>query len=111
MAATNTTVTVGCKLPNGLHLDLGETRVTVRGTNSAKVVGGHGITENVDASFFAAWMDKNKELAFVKNGAIFAHEKRANTEAQAEMMEDAKTGLEPLDPNKLPAGLEKADAK
>lgn len=102
MAAT---VTVGCKLPNGLILELGDKRVTVKGANSSNIIGGHGITEGVDKEFFDAWMTKNKELSFVKAELLFAHEKTANTTAQAKERKKEKTGLEPLDPEAKPAGL------
>lgn len=102
MAAT---VTVGCKLPNGLILELGDKRVTVKGSNSSNIIGGHGITENVDKEFFDAWMAKNAGLQFVKSELIFAHEKYANTVAQAKEQVDEKTGLEPLNPEEKPAGL------
>ncbi len=106
MAAT---VTVGCKLPHGLHMDLGDKRVTINGTNSAAIIGGHGITEGVDADFFDAWMKKNKDLPFVQRGLIFASEKKADIKAQAVEKKDVKTGLERLDPKKAPKGIKKVE--
>jgi len=69
------TVTVGCKLPNGIVLHLGEKEQLINGSNSSVVIGGHGITEGVDKEFFDAWVEKNASLKFVKEGLIFAHEK------------------------------------
>lgn len=40
------TVTVGCKLPNGLILEQGAYKVELNGSNSSIVVGGYGLTEN-----------------------------------------------------------------
>lgn len=100
-----TTVIVGCKLPNGLILELGDKRVTIKGANSSNIIGGHGITEGVDKEFFDAWMAKNAGLQFVKAELLFAHEKAASTAAQAKEQADEKTGLEPLDPEAKPAGL------
>lgn len=99
------TVTIGCKLPNGILMELGDKQVVINGANSSEIIGGHGLTENVDKSFFDAWMERNKELKFVKIGHIFAHEKTASTKAQAKERAKEKTGLEPLDPNKKPAGI------
>lgn len=99
------TVNVGCKIPNGIIAEMGDKRVLLRGSNSSVVIGGHGITENVDADFFAAWREKNKELPFVKLGLVFAHEKPQAVAAQAKERVDELTGLEPLSPDAKPAGL------
>lgn len=99
------TVTVGCKLSNGLIIEVGEARAVLRGTNSANIIGGHGITENVDKELFDAWIEQHKDKDFIKKGFIFAHEKVANTSAEAKERADEKTGLEPLDPEEKPAGL------
>lgn len=99
------TVTVGNKIPNGIIAELGDKRVLLRGSNSSNVIGGHGITENVDADFFAAWLKKNAELPFVKLGFVFAHEKPQAVAAQAKEHADEVTGLEPLSPDAKPAGL------
>ncbi|STM78065.1 Uncharacterised protein [Escherichia coli] len=50
-------VTVGCKLPNGLVLEVGQKRVQVAGwrNNAVKIVGGYGLTQ-VDKVFFDAWL-------------------------------------------------------
>jgi len=102
MAAT---VTVGCKLPNGLILEVGDKRVAVKGSNSSLLIGGHGITENVDKEFFDTWLTQNVGLQFVKAELIFAHEKATNTAAQAKEQSAEKTGLEPLSQEDKPAGL------
>jgi len=99
------TVTVGCKLPNGLIIEMGDKRVTLKGANSSVIIGGHGITENVDKELFDAWMEKNKELHFVKEGHLFAHEKEVNVKAQAKDRAKQKTGFEGLNPDDKPAGL------
>lgn len=103
-------VTVGCKLPNGVILELlnikDSPRVTIKGTNAAALVGGHGITPNVDADFFEAWMKANKDLPFVKAGFIFAHDKPEKTGDEARDRAKNKTGFEPKDPEKdLPKDL------
>lgn len=101
------TVTVGCKLPSGLHLDLpGKTRVTLNGSNASNVIGGHGITENVDADFFAAWLKAYADHPAVKSGLIFAHEKAASTAAEARDKTKNTSGFEGIDPAKPGPGIE-----
>jgi len=103
------TVSVGCKLPHGLHLDLkmkgggDPVRVTLKGANAARIVGGYGITENVDGEFMRAWLAKNAKHPAVVNGQIFIHEDARAAESIAkERRDDAstRTGLEPIDPIK-----------
>jgi hypothetical protein len=103
-------LTVGCKLPNGLHLDHGGKRVTLNGTNSTEIIGGHGLTM-VDKEFFDAWYDAHREYPAVKQGLIFAHEKRSNAEGEAKEKVDNPSGFERLDPNKPGPGLAKDDGK
>jgi hypothetical protein len=123
-------VTVACKLPHGVHLEIRDPafplpsapdpsdpnpkvfpvpklRHTVKGANASNLYGGYGITENVPADFFAAWMKENADLAFVKKGLIFAQERPHNAQAQASEQAAVKSGFEPLDPNKPGPGLEK----
>ncbi|MGF6604585.1 hypothetical protein P3T23_009341 [Paraburkholderia sp. GAS448] len=102
---TGATVTVACRLPQGLHLDIvkhGEVRkrVTLAGSNSTQAVAGFGITEHVPKDFFDRWLADHRELPAVKNGLIFAHEKKDSVEARATERTDLKSGLEPLDPKK-----------
>ena len=107
----STTVTVGCKLANGLIIEVGDKKAILNGANSAVLIGGHGITENVDKELFDAWMAQNKELTFVKAGLLFAHDKATNTAAQAKEQAEVETGLEGVDPGSLPAGIELVVAK
>lgn len=103
-------LTVGCKLPNGLVCELGKvgdesyTVVRLNGANSALVVGGYGLTQNVSASFWAAWMKKNKHLEFVRKGLVFAHGDIASATDHAKDNAERRTGLEALDPMKKLVG-------
>src|SRR5438093_12261515 len=95
------TVTVGCKLPNGLILELSDNsgstkKVHIKGANASELVGGHGITHDVDKEFMDAWMAKNKDLSFVKNGFLFVHGKADSAVAEAKEKAKEKTGAEPL---------------
>lgn len=103
------TVTVGCKLPNGLILELNGQTVEINGSTSSRVIGGHGITYDVDAEFFDAWMEAHADHAMVRNGFIFAHDKAADTKAEAAEKEDNATGLEAVDPDAPNGGVTKAD--
>ena len=111
------TVTVGCKLPHGLVLEIVEVgksdgkemlnpapvgkRVTLAGANSLHT----GILmpatlqiayTAVDADFWAAWLKKNSDLAFVKNGMVFAAEKPADAQAMGREHAKEKSGFEGL---------------
>lgn len=92
------TVTVGCKLANGIILELNGKKVHIKGANASSVIGGHGITENVDKDFMDAWLAKpeHKELSFVKNGFLFVHAKADSVAAEAKEKAAEKTGQEPL---------------
>ena len=103
-------VSVGCKLPNGIILELGEKKVVLKGLNSSELIGGHGITEGVDKEFMDAWLLAHKHLKFVKEGFIFCHENAKNLAAEAKDRRKEKTGLEPLDQTALPKNLEKMTA-
>lgn len=103
------TVIVGCKLPNGVILELGGQSVEINGANSSHVIGGHGITHDVDAEFFNAWMEAHADRDMVKNGFIFAHDKAADTKAQSKEQSDNNTGLEAVDPSDPASGVQKAE--
>lgn len=105
------TVTVGCKLPNGLVCEMGKfgdedyKSVTLNGANSAVVHGGYGITDGVDESFWNAWKKKHARLSFVQKGLVFAVGDIASARDHALDLSALKTGLEPLDPMKKVTGL------
>jgi hypothetical protein len=98
-------VIVGCKLPNGLHLDLkdksGEVRrVTINGANSARIVGGYGLTHDVDAEFMTDWFKRNHKHPAVLNRSIFIHAEEASARAIAKEQAEVTTGLQAIDPVK-----------
>lgn len=110
------TVVVACKLPTGLHLEMphpstGEhMRVTVAGPANARLVSnGFGLTSGVDRDFAEAWFKAYANYHPVKTGQIFIETDRQRAKDHAKENREVRTGLEPNDPNKLPAGLEKAD--
>lgn len=110
-------VTVGCKIPSGLVLEMGRAgdenykSVTIHGANCTHgaspvgritgkpvaVVGGYGITPNVPKDFMDAWMKKNERMPAVVNGLIFVELEPASAVDAAETFAELKTGYEPLD--------------
>ena len=123
-------VSVGCKLPNGIILEMdyeivngnvirGEKyqRVELAGANQHSIVTGDlrtpspkdlrpGITDNVDEAFFDAWMKLHSSLSCVKNGLIFKAPNKGEAIARAADETQKKTGMEPVDPTKV-KGVEK----
>lgn len=104
-ANSTTMVVVCCKLPNGIILEMGKlgddnyTQVRLNGSNSARVVGGFGLTD-VSKEFWDAWRTKNARLDFVKRGFVCAYDDEASAKDASAAMGDFRTGLEPLDPLK-----------
>jgi hypothetical protein len=98
------TVLVGCKLPHGLHAELAGKVVELAGANSARVIGGFGITE-VDKDFAEAWLAAEKGTPIVDNGLVFVVNNERDAKAAAADGEDSKTGLEGLDPEKPVNGV------
>lgn len=99
------TVSVGCKLPNGIHMDFAQPgkplqRFTLRGSNSARVIGGYGITENVPKNYFDRWMEQNKHHPAVENSLIFAMPNTASLKAKALEHRELQHGFEPVNPKK-----------
>lgn len=105
VSTSTSTVTVGCKLPNGLVLEFGGKSVEVNGANSSIIIGGYGLTEGVDAAFFEAWMEAHEAMPFVRNQLIFAQAKTADAQAEATEKASEKTGFEGMGANTMPAGV------
>ena len=118
---STTTVTVGCKLPNGLIMELAEPaagrqlipapigeRHTLNGSNSTlidspfgRVAQGthrYGIT-HVPKEFAEAWFARHKDFEFVKRGQVFIVKDAAAAASEAKLRENdsaTRTGLEAL---------------
>lgn len=103
-------IVVGCKLPHGLEIRVGDKTAVLKGTNSSLVIGGYGITEGVDADLFAAWLAANKDSASVSGGFIFARGKAESVKAEATEKKDNLNGFEGLNPAKPAPGIETAKA-
>lgn len=105
---TGSPVTVGCKLPNGLVLKVGESKLALKGANSSRVVGGYGLT-SVPSDLWDAWSKAYAESPFIKKNLVFAQSTASKAEGQANEQAAVKSGLEPLDPDKPAPGIQKAD--
>lgn len=113
------TVSVACKLPHGLHIQLRKTEktrdgeisqghgpvVTLKGANHHEAIAGHGITHGVDKEFFDAWLKQESGQPFVKNKLVFAQDREASAVAQAKEQAKNETGFEGIDPKKPGDGL------
>lgn len=93
-------VTVACKLPVGLTLDLATGPVTLNGFHHASSVGGYGLTPNVDADAFDKWLKDHKDYTPVANGLIFAHAKQDMVAAEAAERTNVRSGFEQIKPQK-----------
>lgn len=101
------TVTVACKLPNGVILDIpGAPSVTLNGANHPEAIAGHGLTE-VDAEFWAAWTKLYPDFQPLKKELIFAQGGERSAISKAKERKGEKSGLEGLDPDKPGKGLER----
>lgn len=92
-----TTVTICCKLPNGIFMDAGETRLRINGWNNNTIAGlDHGITRDVPETLWDAWRKDHAESKLITNGIIFAEvsEKRAIDKAKDQ--KDNKSGHEQM---------------
>ncbi len=91
------TVTIGCKLPNGIHMQMGAMSVRINGWNNNTIQGGsHGITENVPEELWDAWSKEHAESKLVKGEFIFAAKTVAKAAAKAEDQSDNASGQEQL---------------
>jgi hypothetical protein len=103
------TVFVGCRLPNGLHMDLGDTigdkRITLQGMNSrtapdgTPLMGFPGVTE-VPKDFWDAWVAKHKDMPYMKAGVIYAAKSAADAEKEGQNRASDRTGFEGAEPPK-----------
>lgn len=112
-------VVVGCKLATGLIMELitppeqkagllpapvAEKRVWLQGANQSRIArtnpSAHkfGITY-VDEEFANEWFRRNKDLKFVKTGAVFIVQSEQAFKSEAkDRVGDLQTGIEPIDP-------------
>lgn len=104
-------VLVGCKLPNGLHLEVNGTTVVLKGRaqflipnkdrrfKNPEIIEGDSFTI-VPRDFAEAWFKAHENYPPVKNNMVYMVENRADAGAVADETRDVKTGLEKLDTTK-----------
>lgn len=100
-------VTVACKLPNGVIMDIPGAKepVVLNGANHPDAIAGHGLTE-VDADFWEAWSKLYADFQPLKKEMIFAQGSERSATSKAKERKDEKSGLEGLDPDKPAPGVE-----
>lgn len=103
-------VTVGCKLPNGLVLEVDGKQAIISGYRGedVRIIGGYGLTQ-VDKELWDAWLKTHKEQPYVKNGVIFAQDNGNSARAQAKEQEKVKSGLDPLPQDNPAPGIKRDD--
>lgn len=123
------TVTVACKVPNGLILRLfdmvdveepvmgGGVRVVKRarprdgqvtlngpavpyGERRPAGAGGYAYTFGVDAEFFEEWLKQNAETDVVRNELVKHAASRSRLDGVCRDLKDVRSGLEPITPDK-----------
>lgn len=131
------TVTVLCRLPSGVTLELHDLdglksrasseapvmqaaipvrSVTLNGAKhdpayhhaEGRLLGRAGRTE-VDGDFWKAWIDQNQRNQLVTQHLVFAEANAAKADAAVAELAKEKTGLEGADQNALPGDVQKAD--
>lgn len=118
-APSRNTVMVANKLPFGLHLDLpkelGSKRVTIKGAalpanvmRETPLPGGFALSP-VPEDHWNAWVKINKDLSIVQQGLVFSAPRRDHVTGKAVELAELVSGLEPINPNKLPNGIKKFD--
>jgi hypothetical protein len=100
-------VIIGCKLPNGIILEAGDKKQVVKGLNSIVIIGATHATTEVDAEFYAAWLEEHKDFPAVKSGALFVARTIDAVKEIAKDREEDKTGFEPMSQDAL--GVKSAD--
>jgi hypothetical protein len=111
-------VFVGCKLPTGLLMEIipeatvfnpppAGTRIQIKGANSlkndyslrglAQPMYPYAITE-VPGEVFKEWMKRNAQSLMVRNGFVFAADRRSDAVSEGKERESERMGLEPLNP-------------
>jgi hypothetical protein len=130
------TVVVCCKIPNGLILQCtrwetdhepvmggGSREVRIGRKYGPKHVvrgpkiphgtiplfterAGYALTHGIPADFWEEWLKQHKDAPYVQRGLIFAHREVASVTAFCGDNEDVLSGLEPVDPDNLPQGVQ-----
>lgn len=117
-------ISVGCKLPQGLIIEVGYKavpggiergadyqKVTLAGANQHSIITGSlrtpspgdlrpGITNNVDEALFDRWVADHQDSNIVRNGLVFKAKNAGEATAKANDVAKKRTGMEAVDPTK-----------
>jgi len=99
------TVTVCCKMPNGLIIDHEGKSARLNGANHSELIGGYGMTE-VDKELWEAWKAKFHDNSLIKNEIVFAQATKASAKKAAEEREEINSGFERLSAEKPTPGVD-----
>lgn len=94
-------ITIGCRLPHGIVLEVGDKLVNIKGLNSSMIIGADHFANEVDASFWKAWSEANADSRLLSSGALFSASNEKEAKAKAKDLKSVKTGLEPVDPDSM----------
>jgi ethanolamine utilization microcompartment shell protein EutL len=111
--AEKNTVIIGCRLPHGLYINIGDTRtgtakqILLAGANRSEIRGVDvGLTE-VDKSEADIWFKEHSEADYVKSGGVFIMSDEKSAASKAKELKDEETGFESLEPTAM--GVKPAD--
>jgi hypothetical protein len=111
---SSNTVTIACKLPQGLHIVLnGQPALKLHGALSPYAHSGHGMTRNVPTDTWNAVQAQHKDAKWLTNGLVFAAGDSESAADEAEEREGVVSGFEPVDPanlDKLAPGIQNLDS-
>ncbi len=128
------TVTIACKLPNGLRLQLwkmvkvfepglGGGRTVDKAEKEGESIVVHGpvhpfgifpeyqvlcgfaLTPGIDKRFWEKWVEQNSDSQALQSGLITAWPSVSDAQSYAREHEKMKSGFEPIDPENPPKGL------
>lgn len=105
--ASSDFVTIACKLPQGLHIKLPEHKIDIKlhGSASPYALGGHGMTQGVNAAQWAVVEEVFKEARWLTSEAVFSMNKPQDASDKAVERKDVRVGFEPINPNDPNNGL------
>ena len=87
-------------MPHGMKMDVFvkgvKKRVVLRGNNSSLVVGGFGLTENVEKDFIDQWLKENANLECVQKGLIWYYKDTPGAHKRALEEAEKRHGMEQL---------------
>lgn len=89
-------IVIGCRLPNGIILDLNNNTVEIAGLNKAVIIGADHVTTEIDADFWDAWKAKNSGFAPLVSGSLFEAKSQGEASAKAKELKTKKTGFEKM---------------